>query len=143
MTDSTGLVAAPYRADRRSPGARETTAVVLLAGAGIVVPVIGWLVGIGLLWSSRLWTIAEKLIATVLTPGMLLIPLVLLLDSSSDTCRSTVIDHNVVRHCGGGSSTLSLSGGVLALVIALLILIPIATAIVLYLRAGQRAANAS
>lgn len=141
--DSTGLGAGSYGAMRRPLGGRETTAVVLLAGAGIVVPVLGWLVGVALLWTSRLWTIAEKLLATLITPGMLLIPLVLVLDSSSDTCTVTVIDHRTVRHCGGGSSTLSLPGGALALIIALLALVPVATAIVLYRQAGQRLASAS
>jgi hypothetical protein len=143
MTDSSCYGAATHRAPRRSPGARERTAVVLLAGAGIVVPILGWLVGIVLLWSSRLWTGAEKLLATLFTPGMLLIPVVLLLDSSSDVCTTRVVAHQTLRQCGGGSSTLSLPGGVLLTTIALLVLVPIATALVLYRLAGQRAAQAA
>jgi hypothetical protein len=30
---------------------------------------IGWLVGLILLWSSRLWTTRDKLIGTLITPG--------------------------------------------------------------------------
>jgi hypothetical protein len=122
----------------RAVSSRERAAVILLAGTGIVVPVLGWLVGVVLLWSSRLWTPAEKLIATLVTPGMLLIPVVLVLDSSSDVCTSTIVDHRRVAHCGGGSSTLSLPGGVLAAVIALLVLVPVLTAVVLYRNASIR-----
>lgn len=122
----------------RAVGSQERAAVILLGGAGILVPVLGWVVGVVLLWSSRVWTIAEKAIATLLTPGMLLIPVVLVLDSSSDVCTSTVINHRRVTHCGGGSSTLSLPGGILLLIVALFVLVPLLTAVVLYRLASVR-----
>jgi HAAS len=53
-------------ADRR--GQREWAAVILLPLGGFAFGV-GWLVGLILLWSSRLWTIRDKLIGTFIVPG--------------------------------------------------------------------------
>jgi hypothetical protein len=53
-------------ADRRSW--REWAAVILLPLGGFAFGV-GWLVGLVLLWSSRLWTTREKLIGTLIVPG--------------------------------------------------------------------------
>ena len=47
---------------------RETTAVVLLT-AGSLLPVIGWAAGVVVLWSSRLFAIPEKIVATLFLPG--------------------------------------------------------------------------
>lgn len=114
-------------------GTRERAALVLLAGVGILLPVFGWLVGVVLLWSSRLWTSGEKLVATVLTPGMLLIPVVAVLSSSADVCKR----HGGVLRCGGGSG--AISAGAVVVIYALLVLVPIATAVVLYRRGASRA----
>lgn len=47
---------------------RETTALVLLT-AGSVLPVIGWAVGVVVLWSSRVFKTPEKIAATFVLPG--------------------------------------------------------------------------
>jgi HAAS len=47
---------------------REWAAVILLPLGGFAFGV-GWLVGLVLLWSSRLWTTREKLIGTLIVPG--------------------------------------------------------------------------
>ena len=52
--------------DRRSW--REWAAVILLPLGGFAFGV-GWLVGLVLLWSSRLWTTRDKLIGTLIVPG--------------------------------------------------------------------------
>lgn len=49
-------------------GWREWAAVILLPLGGLVVGV-GWLIGLILLWSSRLWTTRDKLIGTLIVPG--------------------------------------------------------------------------
>jgi uncharacterized membrane protein len=54
------------QADRRSW--HERAAVILLPLGGFAFGV-GWLVGLVLLWSSRLWTTREKLIGTLIVPG--------------------------------------------------------------------------
>jgi hypothetical protein len=52
--------------DRR--GLREWAAVILLPLGGFAFGV-GWLAGLILLWSSRLWTTRDKLIGTLVIPG--------------------------------------------------------------------------
>jgi uncharacterized membrane protein len=46
----------------------EVGAVVMLT-AGSLVPVIGWAVGVILLWSSGVWRRSEKLLGTLIVPG--------------------------------------------------------------------------
>jgi hypothetical protein len=57
---------------------REVATLFLLPTGGIVVPVVGWLVGVVLLWQSDAWTRRDKLIGTLVVPGGLLTPFVLL-----------------------------------------------------------------
>lgn len=45
--------------------------VLLLAVGGLVVPVAGWIVGVGMLWFSKGWTVLDKLIGTFATPVVL------------------------------------------------------------------------
>jgi hypothetical protein len=42
----------------------------LLEFGGIVVPLAGWVAGIMMLWASSLWTRGEKLVATIVPPGV-------------------------------------------------------------------------
>ena len=60
------------------PGLREAGAILLLVVGGIVAPVIGWFVGVALLWSSKAWTPRHKLLGTLVVPGGLLLPVLLL-----------------------------------------------------------------
>lgn len=46
----------------------EIWAVVMLT-AGSLLPVVGWLVGVVLLWSSNRWRLREKVLGTLLVPG--------------------------------------------------------------------------
>src|SRR5262245_10778943 len=59
------------------PGWREIGALVLLPIGGIVIPVIGWFIGVALLWSSDHWSARSKLIGTLVVPGGLALPLAL------------------------------------------------------------------
>jgi hypothetical protein len=54
-----------------SPSGRRADglALVLLELGGFVVPVVGWVIGVVLVWSSRTWTTAEKWMATLIVPG--------------------------------------------------------------------------
>jgi hypothetical protein len=61
-----------------SVGVRASITVLLLLIGGIVIPVIGWVAGVVLLWTSRRWCWREKLLGTLVWPGGLLAPLVLL-----------------------------------------------------------------
>jgi hypothetical protein len=53
----------------RRPGAVEVGALVMMTIGGLLLPVLGWIVGIFLLWSSPLWTRRDKWIGTLLPPG--------------------------------------------------------------------------
>jgi hypothetical protein len=55
-------------------GGRELHTVVLLLVGGVVVPFLGWLVGVVLLWASEVWGRREKLLGTLVIPGGLLLP---------------------------------------------------------------------
>lgn len=52
----------------QSPGVAVVTVLLLLAG-GIVVPLLGWLVGVVLLWAGGRWSTTDRLIGTLLWPG--------------------------------------------------------------------------
>ncbi len=59
----TGQVLAPRA------GLNEWLAIPFLLVGGLIIPVIGWFVGVVLLWSSRIWTLRDKLIGTLILPG--------------------------------------------------------------------------
>jgi uncharacterized membrane protein len=59
------------------PGALEVVALVMLAIGGLVIPVLGWIVGVLLLWLSNVWTRRDKVIGTLLPPGGLALPIFL------------------------------------------------------------------
>jgi hypothetical protein len=93
---------------------------ILLVG-GIILPVLGWLIGVVMLWVSSAWRVKDKIIGTLLVPGGLLLPVVLLLvgvtgSTSTTTCGqsptitgTSAVDGTVVStnsggvHCTGGT----------------------------------------
>jgi hypothetical protein len=64
------------RFDVPAPEPRWTDylALVLLPIGGLLVPLLGWLAGVVLLWSSRVWSDRDKLLGTLIVPGGLLLP---------------------------------------------------------------------
>jgi hypothetical protein len=71
---------------------REVATLFLLPIGGLVVPVVGWLVGVVLLWQSDAWTRRDKLIGTLVVPGGLLTPFALLtLLTSSPLAIATLV----------------------------------------------------
>jgi hypothetical protein len=78
------------------PGPLELAAVLFLLLGGIVIPVLGWFVGVVLLWLSPRWTAKDKLLGTLVWPGGLLAPALLvvagaaagLMATSVTTCTS-------------------------------------------------------
>lgn len=56
--------------DEGPPGLlHEYATVATLLLGSILLPVIGWLCGVALLWTSRQWTTREKLVGTLVVPG--------------------------------------------------------------------------
>jgi hypothetical protein len=53
----------------KRPGAMEVVTVILLLVGGVLVPVVGWIIGVVLLWLSETWTTRDKLIGTLVVPG--------------------------------------------------------------------------
>jgi hypothetical protein len=135
--------------DRRSW--REWAAVILLPLGGFAFG-IGWLVGLILLWSSRLWTTRDKLIGTLIVPGGLataLLMLILPVGASTETksCSGFATPVNPTTGAAIGRSTIHCtssagpSGATTAVQIALavfLVLGPIVSAVYLARRARGR-----
>lgn len=60
---------------------REMVTLVLLLFGGLLL-IVGWMVGVLLLWSSKIWTTRDKVIGTAIFPaGVLFVPLLLALSS--------------------------------------------------------------
>ena len=53
----------------RRPGIGLEVGAVVMLTVGSLIPVIGWVVGVILLWSSGLWRRSEKLLGTLIVPG--------------------------------------------------------------------------
>jgi uncharacterized membrane protein len=79
----------------------EIAAVILISAGSFLIPVLGWIVGVVLLWVSRRFTRADKLIGMLVPPLGFFAPFALLLMSSSSSsgpCVSRVSS-------AGGSQT--------------------------------------
>jgi uncharacterized membrane protein len=129
--------AAAAPAPERRSGALEVLALVLILLGGVVVPVIGWLVGVVLLWISSAWTARQKLLGTLVVPGGLALPAGILLfaTSSESACYQQPFP-------GGGDEMIcssgSIGGQILgSIVVALLGAASIATVIYLGRRMGR------
>jgi uncharacterized membrane protein len=67
----------------------EILALIFLLVGGLIIPVVGWLIGVVLLWVSNAWNVRDKVIGTLVLPGGLLLPLglgVIAASSSSEGC---------------------------------------------------------
>ena len=138
----------PIAVDRR--GWREWTAVILLPLGGLIVGV-GWLIGLILLWSSRLWTTRDKLIGTLIVPGGIVTAIWMALvftgsGASAQKCKGFATQVNpatgaVIRP--GGMHCVSVSAPSLAptvwqiALIVFFVLGPIISAVYLARRAGR------
>jgi uncharacterized membrane protein len=56
-------------------GALEIAALIMLLVGGLILPLVGWLIGVVLLWISTAWNTRDKLIGTLVVPGGLGLPL--------------------------------------------------------------------
>jgi uncharacterized membrane protein len=128
-------------------GLTEWSAIPLLLIGGVVIPVLGWFVGVVLLWTSRVWTLRDKLIGTLVVPGGLATAAFLVLGVGSvsrEVCSgftTTTRGPHGVTSVDTGQNCTSSGGGVNYLALALLVLLvvlPILTAIYL----GRRASSA-
>ena len=147
LGDPAATVAAAQDPTGRQP--RSTThelfAVLMLSVGSVIVPILGWIVGVALLWTSTLWRRSEKVLGTLVLPGGPLLFLVLLSlpfgDSSSCSGTVTSTSDGVVNDtttCTGETFTLAVP--LLYAGLLLLFLAPVAVDVVLYRRVRRRAA---
>lgn len=84
----------------------DCIAVALLLVGSFIVPGLGWLAGVALLWSSPSWTARQKLMGTLVIPLGLSLPAVLsVIRIGHTTCYLGGGPHAV---CTGGESTMTL-----------------------------------
>ena len=124
-----------------APGTGLEVAALVLLTFGSFIPLVGWLVGVVLLWTSTRWRVWEKVLATLVVPGgpgtvLFLGGLVSARScSGSSSVTSDGVIVNSVESCSGG-----LPPGVgIPLFIAALVA-PFLVAALLYSRARARAA---
>lgn len=138
----------------KKSGAGEVAALILLPIGGLVVPLLGWVVGVVLLWVSDVWSRREKLIGTFVVPGGLALPVYLFLFSAQfavsggESCVSTSVAprghgqavSNVSAHAAtctsSGSSTLV--SILVALGLVALFVAPLVTTVYLARRMKRR-----
>ncbi|MEQ3551065.1 hypothetical protein WIS52_11335 [Pseudonocardia nematodicida] len=72
---TTMTVNPPTAADRPAdPDAYAVVTVLMLMLGGFVLPVVGWLAGVVMLWTGRAWTVGEKVLGTLVWPLVVAIP---------------------------------------------------------------------
>ena len=113
-------------------GAREVFAVILLLFGGLVLPLVGWLVGVGLLLSSPLWSGRQKLLGILVWPGGLSLVLLAHLVRVGGTQSCVSLGSRVTTCSSSGSSALAGAG-----IAALVVVPPILVALYLYRAAGR------
>jgi uncharacterized membrane protein len=69
----------------------DVVALILLLIGGVIFPVVGWIIGVVILWASATWTTREKLIGTLVVPFGLALPTFLLtIGTSGGSCSGGV-----------------------------------------------------
>lgn len=124
----------------------EVGALVLLLVGGVVLPVVGWLAGVVLLWISTVWTTREKVIGTLVVPGGLGLALfvglgVAVTATSARSCaepatRTGAAVTYEIANCTGGPSGAAHAAVILGVVT--LLALPVATTIFLTRRLHAR-----
>jgi hypothetical protein len=139
-------------------GVREALAVAFLT-VGSFIPVIGWLVGAVLLWTSKRFTPGEKLAATLLVPGgpgaVALVFLSLAVVPAGDACTAmpTAVAPapvpgtpttagptagDALDQTTSCSSGVNVGGVVLTALFAIAFVVPFVVAVVVFRRASRR-----
>jgi uncharacterized membrane protein len=113
----------------------DVLALIMLLIGGLVLPVVGWLVGVVLLWVSDTWTTGEKILGTLVVPGGLAFPVFwLVLGSSAEGCGGTPN--------GFSSCTEESTSPFYAIIVAVFFLAPIAVTAYLARRSVRAAVPA-
>jgi uncharacterized membrane protein len=118
----TGQLAGPPIVPPRRSLALEIWAVVMLT-VGSLIPILGWLVGVVLLWLSPRWQVREKLLGTLVVPGGIgiLIHLSAFLTRSCTTSYNS--DGSVLEDTCGDHPVADVVGPIVAIVVTILALV--------------------
>jgi uncharacterized membrane protein len=132
------------RPARSEPGWVEIGALIMLLVGGLVLPVIGWVIGVVLLWTSNAWNTRDKIIGTIFVPGGLGLPILLgtlALSGGGGGCVEfgEVGSQPTLNTCTGQGTSTTEVLGIVALVA--LLLAPIVTTA--YLAVRMRRASAA
>lgn len=122
----------------------EVAALVLVLVGGVVLPVIGWFVGLVLLWVSDAWSGRDKLIGTFVVPGGLAPAFYLLLAAGYEGSCIGQVDPatgTTSEVCTGGPSDVRQILGVI--LVTVLFLAPLATTVDLARRRRYQRSEAS
>jgi hypothetical protein len=129
--------AAGPRPGGRSAGQQvyDLVTVLLLLLGGVVVPVLGWLVGVALLWASRRWSLRDKVLGTLVVPLGLAVPVWLALSADIQSCvGGEAVDGRTVREV---CEPLPRPAWVTVMSLVVLTVAPLVMAGVLLRRAGR------
>jgi hypothetical protein len=123
-----------HRTRKGRPPWLENAAVFLLLAGSLLIP-WGWLLGVVLAWSSRVWTVRDKLIATLCPPGGFFLAIWIAFGSSSgEACSGGITSSGRTwEHCTGGPTPFMQGVWIAAAVV--LFVMPFATALYLHRRA--------
>jgi uncharacterized membrane protein len=118
-------------------GAREVFGVVLMASG--FPPLLGWLVGVGLVLWSPLWTARQKLLGILVWPGGLTVAigacLMLGVSSGGRSCDLTPAGRRIEGSCVTVDS--GMHPAVTAILIAVVLTAPLVVGVYLYRAAGR------
>jgi uncharacterized membrane protein len=122
----------------KRPGAMEAITIPLLLIGGIVIPFLGWIAGVIMLWLSEVWTTRDKLIGTFVVPGGLGASFFLMFFAGFNETCGELFDakgHLISSTCSGGPSLVAQI--FLDLLSAILVIGPIVTTVYLARRLGR------
>jgi hypothetical protein len=128
------------RSPGRGVGSRETLALLMLSVGSVLCSVLGWLVGVVLLWTSPKWTTREKWVGTLILPGGLAPAVFFTFSFGGYTCESSSftgpngVTQTRPEVCDGQVLPIWAAW----LIVSVLVLAPVITSIWLAVRASRR-----
>jgi uncharacterized membrane protein len=99
---------------RRRPSGWDKAVIAILLIGGVILPLLGWLIGVVMLWVSSSWRVKDKVIGTLLVPGGLLLPLVLLVIGVAGPASTTSCTQSptiIATPASGGPATVESTAG--------------------------------
>lgn len=121
-------------------GALEIAAVVLLLIGAFIVPLVGWVAGVVLLWTSKAWTRGQKVLGTLVVPGGLgawFVAFLVAVPLGAQSCMTSVSGDGTLTVCEEGG----LPWWVLVPLAVYIFVGPIFTAVYLLRTAGRAPAR--